>query len=113
MLIHISDRKLAKHISSEKEMIRAYGPEQARVLCRRLQQLRAVKCLAELRHLPQVHAHELSANRSGQIAITLKQPYRLILVPANNPIPQRPDGGLDWEAVTEVRIVEVVNYHND
>ena len=36
---------------------------------------------------------------------------RLVFEAANDPVPTRDDGGLDWGSVTEVRILEVGDYH--
>ena len=111
MLIHFRTSKLMKTFSTEKDLIRSYGAEQGRMLMRRVSELRAARSLAGLRLLPQLRAHELTGDRKGQISITVRQPYRLILLPANEPIPRLPDGGLDWSATTEVTVIEVVDYH--
>ncbi len=111
MLIHFRNAKLKKIFSSEKELMRSYGAEQGRMLIRRVSELRAARCLADLRLLPQLRAHELAGDRKGQISITVRQPYRLILFPGNEPIPRLPDGGLDWSGTTEVIVIEVVDYH--
>jgi plasmid maintenance system killer protein len=111
MLIHFRTTKLEKEFSSAKELTRAYGAEQGRVLMRRVSELRAARRLADLRLLPQLRAHELAGDRKGQISITVRHPHRLILLVAHQPVPRREDGGLDWDAVTEVTIFEVVDYH--
>ena len=111
MLIHFRNSKLERIFSSEKELTRSYGAEQGRLIVKRMSVLRIARCLADLRSLPQLHAHELKADRKGQISITVRQPYRLILLPANEPVPQLPDGGLDWVAVTEITLIEIVDYH--
>lgn len=36
---------------------------------------------------------------------------RLIFEPADDPVPRKPDGGLDWRLVTAVRILGVEDYH--
>lgn len=113
MEIHFRNRKLEKNFSSEKELVRCYGAEQGRLLKRRVSELQAARCLVDLRTLPQLRAHELSNNREGQISITIRQPYRLILLPAHTPVPRLADGGLDWSAVTEVKLIEVVDYHGE
>lgn len=112
MVIHFRSNKLEKTFSSEKELTRSYGVEQGRLIMRRVSELRAARCLADLRLLPQLRAHELVGDRKGQISITVRQPYRLIVLTANEPIPKLPDGGLDWSLVTEVTVTEVVNYHD-
>lgn len=111
MLLHFRTTKLEKEFSSEKELSRAYGAEQGRVLMRRVSELRAARRLADLRLLPQLRAHELTGDRKGQISITVRHPHRLILLVAHEPVPRKTDGGLDWDDVTEVTLTEVVNYH--
>jgi proteic killer suppression protein len=111
MLVHFRNTKIEKTFSSEKELVRAYGAEQAKVIMLRLSILRTARCLADLLRTPPLRAHELTGGRRGQISITLRQPYRLILVPAHDPLPLKPDGGLDWNLVTEVYVTEVVDYH--
>lgn len=111
MLILFRTTKLEKTFASEKELARTYGAEQAKGIMRRMSELRAARCLADLRLLPQLRAHELTGDRKGQISITVKQPFRLIILPANDPVPTLPDGGLDWDGATEVKVIEVVDYH--
>ncbi len=78
---------------------------------RRLDELHAAENLAMLAALPQAHTHEMSGNRKGQLSVDVKQPYRLFFEPAHDPLPRKPDGGLDWEQVTAVRIIEVEDPH--
>ncbi|MFZ9937689.1 MAG: type II toxin-antitoxin system RelE/ParE family toxin [Luteolibacter sp.] len=111
MVIHFRNAKLEKTFASEKQLTRTYGPDQAKTLVLRISQLRSARCLADLLLIPPLRAHELGADRKGQISLHLRQPYRLILVPAHDPPPAKPDGGLDWQSVTEVTIIEVVDYH--
>jgi toxin HigB-1 len=103
--------KLKKDFSNMSSLTRAYGPERADLIQKRLTQLILVVSLAEIRSLPAVRCHELTGDRKGQLALDLKHPYRLIIEPANDPLPLKPDGGLDWAGVTVVRIIEVVDYH--
>lgn len=111
MLVHFRNNKLEKTFSTEKELVRTYGAEQGRLLMRRMSELRAARCLADLRLLPQLRVHELTGDRRGEISITVRHPYRLIVISAHIPPPTRPDGGLDWSAVTEVTVIEIVDYH--
>jgi proteic killer suppression protein len=55
--------------------------------------------------------HPLTGDRHGQFALQLWGPFRLVLEPDHAPLPTLVDGGLDTEAITRVRIVEVVDYH--
>jgi proteic killer suppression protein len=43
--------------------------------------------------------------------VDLDHPYRLLFIPANDPLPEREDGGLDWSQVAEVEIIGVVDTH--
>ena len=103
--------KLAKEFNTEQLLVRRHGPRRAQLLQRRLIQLRAANVLEDLRKLPQVRCHELTGNRAGQLSLDLDHPYRLICEPANDPIPQNPDGGLDWTRVTTVVVLGVEDTH--
>jgi len=35
----------------------------------------------------------------------------LVFEPATDPLPLTPDGALDWQCVTAIRILEVIDYH--
>ena len=111
--VHIlfSTSKLEKTCCEAKARVKAYGPECGKMLGRRLDDMKAATTLAVLGALPQAKAHELAGDRRGQLAVSLKHPQRLIFEPANSPVPTKSDGGLDWERVTTIRILEVVDYH--
>lgn len=103
--------KLGKELTEEKQLEKKHGTRRAALLRRRLASIAATNNLEDLRALPQARPHELAGNRDGQLAVDLDQPYRLIFEPANDPVPRKSDGGLDWTQVTAVRILEVVDYH--
>lgn len=109
--VTFATRKLAKRCSSQKEMSRAWGPENARRLSARLTELAAADTLADMRSLPQARAHELTGDRSGQISLDLSHPHRLIVTPLDPGDARRPDGGLDWSKVTAVVVEEIVDTH--
>lgn len=92
-----------------REAKRLYDATIVRQLQKRLYQLTAFRSLADVGTL--FHLHELSGNRDGQLAVNLTGKYRLIFEPANQPLPKKKDGGLDRTRVTEITIIEVVNYH--
>jgi proteic killer suppression protein len=48
----------------------------------------------DISRLPPARCHELTGNRSGQLSVDLEYPYRLLFIPANEPIPIHPHGGL-------------------
>ena len=111
MLIFFRTKKLQRLCSSAKEMLRACGATQARKLQQRLMELHAADHLAQIAHVPPPRCHELSSDRQGQLSVDLDHPYRLIFIPANDPLPLRDDGGLIWELVTEIEIIEIADPH--
>ncbi|MFZ4661969.1 MAG: type II toxin-antitoxin system RelE/ParE family toxin [Caldilineaceae bacterium] len=103
-----ADQKL---FNDSNNLRRKFGDEQAKLIRRRLSQLENANTLADLRTLPQVRCHELSNNRAGQLSVDVKHPYRLLFLPDHDPVPQKPGGGLDWNQVTAVLIVGIVDTH--
>ena len=74
-------------------------------------ELRAASNLDEISRVPPPRCHELSGDRKGQLSVDLDHPFRLILIPADDPIPTKPDGGLDWASLTSVEILEIADTH--
>jgi len=83
----------------------------ARKLQQRLMELKAAPCLDDISKVPPPRCHPLSGDRDGQLSVDLEHPYRLLFIPANDPIPVAQDGGLDWTKVTEIEIVEITDTH--
>ena len=44
--------------------------------------------------------------------LTWPEGWRLTFVPAHNPCPATPDGGIDWAQVTIVTIEYIGDYHD-
>jgi plasmid maintenance system killer protein len=109
--IMFMSQKFAKIVNDQKLLVREYGDRQARLVRRRLDELRDAYNLEDLRSLPQARCHELTGDRAGQLSVDLVHPYRLIITPANEPPPMKPDGGLDWSRVTAVLIIRVEDTH--
>lgn len=104
--------RLREDVLDPKKRRRRWGPDTAKALARRLDELRAAENLEVLRSLPQAKCHELKGDRQGELAVRLTGPWRLVFEPANEPPPVKADGGLDWSKVTSVRVTEVVDYHD-
>jgi proteic killer suppression protein len=66
--------------------------------------------LEQLRNQPG-HWHELMGDRWGQRAASLDGSNRLVIEPDHEPVPRKPEGGLDWSNTTAVIIVEIADYH--
>jgi proteic killer suppression protein len=105
-----ADAKLRAALSGQRELVRRWGKEGAKKITLRLQQLIAAPTLEHMRALPG-RCHELTGDRSGDLAIDVHQPFRLIFRPTDEPPPVKPDGGLDWTAVESVTVTEIVDYH--
>ena len=110
MDILFSSNKLRTKCSNKRERQKYWGTRREKVIGRRLDDLRAAQCLADMRLLPG-RCHELTGERKGQLALDLDGPYRLIFEVADAPTVYKEDGGLAWEHVTAVRILEVEDYH--
>lgn len=111
MDILFSSTKLEKEFNDINLLQRRHGPRRAKLIRRRLDELRAADSLFVIRQLPAARCHELKGNRAGQLSVDLDHPYRLIFEPYNTPIPKKPDGGLDWTRITKIMIVDVEDTH--
>jgi hypothetical protein len=103
-------RKLQKLCASSSAMSRELGSATAAKLAQRVMELVAVDSLADLALLPGPRCHE-EADREGQLSLDLVHPRRLIIEPADDPLPLKPDGGLDWTRVSAVVVVEIADTH--
>ena len=110
MDILFENANAAEEYNDEKRLVRSHNVQRAKLIRRRLDDLRAAPTLETMRNLPG-RCHELKGNRALQLSIDLDGPYRLILYPAHNPVPLKPDGGMDWKKVTAITIKEVRNTH--
>lgn len=110
MDIGFADRKVEKALATESARVREYGSAAAHALYRRMTQLHAAPHLGVMRTLPG-DCHELKGDRAGQLAVDITKGLRLVFRPAEDPPPVKDDGGLDWDTVTAITIVEVTDYH--
>lgn len=110
MDISFSDKSLKKVVNDDRKLIKAYGLKRAKLIKKRLDSLRAADTLEDVRHAPG-RFHELTGDRKGQWACDLDQPYRLIFVPHEDPIPTDEDGRYIWIEIRGVDITEITDYH--
>jgi plasmid maintenance system killer protein len=109
--IIFNDKKLEKNCNDFKQAQRFYGEKRAKKLRQRLDELRAADVLADISNLPPPRMHQLVNNRKGEISVDLDQPYRLIFMVANEPVPLKDDGGIDLSKVTAILIKGVEDTH--
>lgn len=83
-------------------------------VCARKLQTRLADISAALRVTDLVSGkpHPLKGDRLGQFALDLAGGWRLVFVPANEPIPRREDASIDWSEVTIVSIEYIGDYHD-
>lgn len=111
MEVSFANQKLQKLCNNAGKLRGEYGPECALKIQRRLDELKAAECLEDLRNLPAAKCHELKEDRAGQLSVYVEHPKRLIFVPDHQPVPVGKGGGLDWQQVTRVIVIEIVDYH--
>jgi proteic killer suppression protein len=110
MDITFKNQKFEKECNNQKLLQKQHGQIRAKRVRRRLDDLRAANVLEDMRNLPG-RCHELRGDRARQLSLDLDHPYRLIFEPANDPIPIKPGGGIDWKKVTVIRIIGVEDTH--
>ena len=111
MRISFINKKLAKILCNEKEIVRTYGTDNGRRIGLRLKQIDDADNLVELSKLPQTRVHELSGDRNEQISVDVKHPYRLLLRSDHDETPRKADGGLDWNRITKVVVLDITDTH--
>ena len=111
MDINFKPRKLKKIFNDERKLKAEYGEPMARTIMRRFAVLKNAPTLAQVPASKPDRRHQLDHDRSGQYAVDLIHPFRLIFVPAHHPAPRLDDGGVDTSRVTAITIIEVGDYH--
>lgn len=104
--------KWLKHMCTDRTAAcRRWGTACANKLAQRLDELEAACALGDIRHLPGPRCHELTGDMTGMLAVSLGGAFRLIFEPADEVLPRKADGGLDWDRVTAIRLLKVVDHH--
>ena len=111
MYIEYRTKKLKKCCLEFKEAQKAYGLKKAKKLMQRINEIKAAPTLGDLNKLPPTRCHKLTGNRSGQFAVYLEHPFRLIFEPIGEHDEIYIEGVLDLEKVTKIKILEVGDYH--
>lgn len=110
MEVTFSSERLKRQCETAAERKKCFGEPAAKNLKARLDDLDAAHCMEDMRHLPG-RWEELTGDRTGQFSCRLDKALRLILRPKRQPPPTKPDGGMDWQAIDQITVIEVVNYH--
>ena len=111
MEISFRKRKLEKIFNDEQRLVREYGQQMADQIMDRMFLLYKVETLAEVPTDKPFRCHQLAGDRKGEYAVDLRHPHRLVFEPDHDPVPETDDGGIDKEAVTDIIILDVIDYH--
>ena len=113
MDINFRSRKLEKEFNLGKQLESVHGSHRAKKIRLRMTEFRAAGCLNDFwpPKSGNNRCHELTGSRKGELSVDLDHPYRLIFTPCHEPIPKKPDGGLDWKQVTAITILGIEDTH--
>jgi proteic killer suppression protein len=113
MNIIFATTALSKQLNVEREMVKTHGTLRAKKLKVLLTSLRAATNLGIFAPpmSPPHRCHELTGNLKGQLSVDLDHPYRLLFRPSHEPLPMRPEGGLDWNLITNIEILGIKDTH--
>lgn len=109
MKLSFKNRQLTKLCEQSKTMVRELGESRARKLQSRLAELVAA---ANVCDLVAGRPHPLRGDREGQFSLSIEGGTRLVFEPAGDQIPKLLSGGIDWQKVSEVRIIFIGDYHD-
>jgi proteic killer suppression protein len=112
MNILYKDSRLQKLFESNTDLQRQYGDQVTRALMRRINLLQSVPHLAD----PDLYSkpskcHQLEGNRDEQFAVRVDGQYRIVFCVAHDPIPRKPDNGIDTIRVTIICIIELSKHY--
>ena len=111
MEVSFANARLDRLFHNESALVRAYGSRRAQSMLARLAALRQRPTLSQVPTTPPLRRHQLTGNRNEQYAVDIDRQFRLVFAPDHNPIPRRPDRGIDTDRVTAIVITEVIDYH--
>ena len=111
MKISFKTKRLARELSDLNEIKKAFG-DRAKKVNQRMAELCSAASLADMTTIPAACFHQLTEDRRGQFAVTISNNYRIIFIAACEPVPRKADGGYLLEAICEIKIVEVTDYHH-
>ena len=111
MDVSFKNKKTKKVFASESSLSKEYGNVLGGRVFDLLPSMQKFQCLADVPRRSPFFCHQLKENRDEQFAVRVDNRYRLVFEVGHDPIPRKDDGGIDLEAVTEIVVVEVVDYH--
>jgi proteic killer suppression protein len=98
-------KSLEKECTDYSKAIRSYGQNCAKILHRRIQELKAAETLEEMVNFRIGRCHPLKGDYLGKYALDLEHPLRLIVEPEENEDSRY--------QVKIVNLLEVTDYHGN
>ena len=108
MQVNFKDARWQRRVSSEKELIKTYGPNLAKQIQTRMFQLVSVLNLEELLKI-QGKWKLLKGEMRNQISGRLPNGKRLVVTPDEPKFKE--DGGLDLSKITSITVMDITDYH--
>jgi len=112
MNIIFANKNLKKYANNAGLAKQKLGPKRADLYQRRLQDMADANSFNDLQYLPGNY-HQLRNDRKDQWACDLDQPYRLIFMPGESPVPKDQHGKQILSEIHIVEILEIINYHKE
>lgn len=110
MEMTFANRELEKLCNRLNYAVRKLGDIGTRKLHARLGEIEAAHDVTEL---IAGSPHPLKGDREGDFSLRMLGAQRLVFRPEHDPFPRLEDGGIDWQNVTAVQIVEIGDYHDN
>jgi proteic killer suppression protein len=112
MEIWFTNAKTHKVFDSRKSLAKKYGDQMASRIVQRVTDLKACKTFREAFSIPG-RLHPLKGGSTRNFALDLVHPYRLIIAPANEPLPfsDVEETQLNFDRIDEIEVIGVVDYH--
>jgi len=111
--ISFKHTKLKNEFNEGKRLEKVHGSLRAKKIRIRLSELRSASSLYDFwppKSGPS-RCHELTGYQKSTLSVDLDHPYRLLFIPNHDPVPFKPDGGLDWKQVTAITITGIEDTH--
>ena len=108
MQITYASKAIQRLCEEDKHQRKQLGEKRAKRLKNRLNELRAVDNVSQIQL---GRPHPLTGDRAGQFSVDLDGPMRLLVEPTDQPPPMLEAGGIDWQQVTSVRLLEIGDTH--
>ncbi len=110
MKVTFRTSKLAKICAEERLLIKHYG-QLAKKIRKRLDELTGANSLSDIALYPAARLHPHSGKPQGYFSVDITHPFRIIFTVGDDPMPLKPDSGVDLTKVTEIVIEEIYDPH--